>query len=96
MNNLAKAYAEGNRYDEAEKMVLKTIKLAEEADSDFRAVFMANLGTILLEKGKWNTNCAAVPLKTIFDCTFDCTSIHHTFTSLFTVVSHIICTPTKD
>lgn len=61
MNNLAKAYAEGQRYDEAEKIVLKTIKLAEEADSGFRAIFMANLGAILLEKGTSNHKLLQCP-----------------------------------
>lgn len=53
MNNLAKAYAEDQQYDKAEALVLKTIKLANEIDSDFRAVFTANLGAILLEGGKY-------------------------------------------
>jgi hypothetical protein len=52
MSNLAKAYADSQRYDEAEALALKSIKLADETESSFKAFVLANFGLILLEEGE--------------------------------------------
>lgn len=52
MSNLAKAYAESQRYQEAETLAMKSIKLADQTESSFQAFVLANLGLILLEGGR--------------------------------------------
>ncbi|XP_031568866.1 tetratricopeptide repeat protein 19, mitochondrial-like [Actinia tenebrosa] len=52
MSNLAKAYAESQRYEEAETLAMKSIKLADQTESSFKAFVLANLGLIYLEGGK--------------------------------------------
>ena len=54
LNNLAKAYAESGKYEQAEEMAREAVRIAEKTQNSHLSQFMANLGMILNSEGILN------------------------------------------